>query len=84
MAFGQPPDGFDRPPAHQTKISGIQWDRNFCQAFDNSVERARGQEFKTALASASSANRVHDVVALAPLSQKILDQLGRILQVSVH
>jgi hypothetical protein len=31
-----------------------------------------------------SPRRVHDVVAFAPFFEKLLDQLGRVLQVAVH
>ena len=84
MPFGRALERVDDAAAHQTKIAGIDWDRNFGKALDDAVEQARSKELKWTFAFARSPHRVDDVVAFAPLCIERGDELGRVLQIAVH
>ena len=74
----------DDSPGHEPEVAGIGRDLHVGDFVDHLVAAAGDELLDPRFAGAGAALRQDDVVALPPLFDHLMDELGRVLQIDVH
>ena len=83
MPFLEKPQRLQRPAIHQAKIAGIAGKLKACQFLEDAVKHERQAALQQGFAVTLFTLSVNNIIAFAPLGQHFIDQLGRILKISV-